>query len=54
MIESGEFRNPTGVTRMTGFKAGLVNCREAAYLSKTLQWMLKKLRPLKSMLDLKK
>jgi len=33
MIENYEFCNSTGVTRIIGFKAGLVNCRVAAYLN---------------------
>jgi len=36
MIENWEFCNSTGVTRMIGFKAGLFNCRVAAYLNKAL------------------
>jgi len=37
MVENWEFCNSTGVTRMIGFKAGLFNCRVAAYLNKANQ-----------------
>jgi len=33
MIENWEFCNSIGGTKMIGFKARLVNCREAAYLN---------------------
>ena len=36
MIENWEFCNSTGVTRMIGFKAGLFNCRVAAYCAPTM------------------
>jgi len=39
MIENWEFCNSIGGTKMIGFKARLVNCREAAYLNKLLQLM---------------
>jgi len=36
MIENWEFCNLLGIFRRIGFKARLVNCREAAYLN---QWL---------------
>jgi len=37
MIENWEFCNSIGGTKMIGFKARLVNCREAAYLNKEIE-----------------
>jgi hypothetical protein len=37
MIENWELCNSTGVRTMIGFKAGLVNCRVAAYLNNGMQ-----------------
>jgi len=37
MIENWEFCNSIGGTKMIGFKARLVNCREAAYLNLQLK-----------------
>jgi len=37
MIENWEFCNLLGIFRRIGFKARLVNCREAAYLNNMLQ-----------------
>ena len=37
MIENWEFCNLLGIFRRIGFKARLVNCREAAYLNKLMQ-----------------
>jgi len=36
MIENWEFCNLLGIFRRIGFKARLVNCREAAYLNNLL------------------
>jgi len=36
MIENWEFCNLLGIFRRIGFKARLVNCREAAYLNNRL------------------
>jgi len=36
MIENWEFCNLLGIFRRIGFKARLVNCREAAYLNNGL------------------
>jgi hypothetical protein len=43
MTEKWGFCNLTGVTRMIGFKTGLVNCRVAAYLNNGINTDLKKL-----------
>ena len=37
MIENWGFCNLTGLTRMIGFKAGLFNCRVAAYLNQAME-----------------
>jgi len=37
MIENREFCNLTGRFRLIGFKTGLFNCREAAYLNKYIE-----------------
>jgi hypothetical protein len=37
MIENWELCNSTGVRTMIGFKAGLVNCRVAAYLNQSVE-----------------
>jgi len=44
MIENWEFCNSIGGTKMIGFKARLVNCREAAYLNLRLHQTAHKTR----------
>ena len=44
MIENWEFCNLLGIFRRIGFKARLVDCREAAYLNLALHPTAKALR----------